>query len=220
MDKNFSRSKETPTGNLTSEEKQLIVSLLKDINTIGSKSKKEVENILEKISDKTTLIPADVFTRTGLIGTISTKIDPSKSVSEIIKEMLDEAFVSKVKELGERNQKKMGICDAINYKDIDGGNIISSLTGGVDFCIGNSKTLNKVDWLDRYLLINENLENDIIIFGKKTEVDKPGVVAIIQVDENDNIIYNVENNELNLKANMFDIGFFPEKCYFTAKLIN
>ena len=78
--------------------------------------------------------------------------------------------------------------------------------------------MSSCGWQKYSFLETDDLEDGVIILGKKTEIDKPGVIAIIQVDENNDIIYTVENNVLKIKASIFDIGFFPEKCYFTTKL--
>lgn len=209
---------------LTRDERDLILSSLERINCTNEFDEQKIKNIINKISEKT-IIPADVFTKTGMIGSIETDFDGHENPYLMISTMLNQAFTTKIKELGERNQKKISLPIPLTYKNFKKDiTLIEKYTDGIDYFICNSKTSDKLlflsDWLKYSFLENEDLEDDVIILGKKTEIDKPGVIAIIQVDINNDIIYIVENNVLKINASIFDIGFFPDKCYFTTKLID
>lgn len=219
----------TDTGNLTKEERGLLLSLL-------DKSGEEsllVDKIKNKIENKSILIPADVFTKTGIIETLLMKFDVNNTVHDIIQSMLEQSFIEKARKLGEKHTLSTRVRSGLTSLPLDERgfiekfNEIDGLIGGIEYCICNEYTFDKIYnisgnrlWhkLNIECVSSDFIEEDTIIFGKKTDMDKPGLLAIIMVDENDDIIYTVEKNILNLKGCIYDIGFFPEHCYFTSKI--
>jgi hypothetical protein len=59
------------------------------------------------------------------------------------------------------------------------------------------------------LIFTDGLENEII-FGRKTEVDEPGIVMV----SNDEGIKDISN----IRFAVCELGFFPQKAYYTIKI--
>ena len=68
-----------------------------------------------------------------------------------------------------------------------------------------------------HFIVNENVENDKIIFGRKNSIDQPGIHCIICGDKDIVLQEFVDPNNFNTKLVMnfkiLDVGFHPEYNY-------
>jgi len=72
--------------------------------------------------------------------------------------------------------------------------------------------------LNKKFFIDKNLSDDEIIFGRKNDIDQPGVSLIINENSFDNIIYDDGKMKVNLSYSFTVNGFNPEKQYFLIKI--
>jgi len=66
------------------------------------------------------------------------------------------------------------------------------------------------------IILDKNIEDDIIIEGRKNGDIKIGICVVVWTDKDGNILYNEKDDgSLELKYNVVDVGFFPERQYYS-----
>lgn len=68
------------------------------------------------------------------------------------------------------------------------------------------------------IIIDEGVDDDRIIMGRKNEIDMPGVIVPLLTDEEGNVSYEKKDNKIELKYKVVDIGFFPERQYYSIHI--
>jgi len=91
-----------------------------------------------------------------------------------------------------------------------------------DYCFDNfTKDFKCFDSLKYF--INENIDNETVIIGRKNTIDGPGIHCLIQTDDNGFInLYEVKpynsfnpfNTNISIFYSLVDIGNFPEYEYY------
>jgi hypothetical protein len=81
--------------------------------------------------------------------------------------------------------------------------------------------ITKISSMD--LILDENVTDDVIVMGRKNEVDRKmftGSSVIIWTDQNDDILYReIDNDNVELNYNIIDVGLLPETQYFSIHLV-
>ena len=69
------------------------------------------------------------------------------------------------------------------------------------------------------IVVNDNVSDDKIIEGRKNGEYKIGIDAVVWCNDDGNILYEDRENEIELKYNVVDVGFFPQNQFYTIHLI-
>lgn len=70
--------------------------------------------------------------------------------------------------------------------------------------------------------VNESIEDDVLLEGRKNKIDQPGLACVILVDDDNNIIFEEDEKtkEISIFFTITDIGFFPHKQYMKINIIH
>jgi hypothetical protein len=92
------------------------------------------------------------------------------------------------------------------------------------------KKLNNLGTIDNDILfleniavdINEAIEDDVLLIGRKNKIDQSGLACAILVDDDNNIIFEEDKitKEISIFFNIIDIGYFSHKQYIKINIIH
>lgn len=63
--------------------------------------------------------------------------------------------------------------------------------------------------------VNDSIEDDVLIEGRKSHINQPGLTCVILVDDDNNIIYEEDEitKEISIFFKIISYGFFPHKQF-------
>ncbi len=99
---------------------------------------------------------------------------------------------------------------------------VNGRIGTADFLIANEA--NHLVLLDNEpsslnSVIDKEIDDDVIIMGRRSDGSNPGVILILNENSLSNIVYNEQNEEcVNLTYAFALLGFHPEKQFFTINI--
>lgn len=80
-------------------------------------------------------------------------------------------------------------------------------------------TFDRISYTYFKLFADNSLEDEEIVIGRKNSLENPGIIAVIDKNSLQNIVYNEDGNRcIDLSYGLYAIGFYPEKQYLTLKI--